>query len=69
MTALPPAESDSGLQHRSRAKRARAARSLTAFGIYLAFAWITFGRGLIGHFRNDHIGMGSDPGLMAWFLQ
>jgi hypothetical protein len=69
MTASPLAESDSGLQHRSRAKRARAARSLTAFGVYLAFAWFTFGRGLIGHFRNDHIGMSSDPGLMSWFLQ
>jgi hypothetical protein len=59
----------SGSEHSSPADRSRDALGLIALGVYLALAAFYFGHGLIEHFRDTTIGMGSDPGLFAWFLQ
>jgi hypothetical protein len=39
-----------------------------AFSIYLAFAIITLGRALIGHFCEVYIGQGSDPTAFIWAI-
>jgi hypothetical protein len=42
--------------------------SLAAFAIYLALSLFFFGRGLIGHFGDRYIGVGSDPAAEIYFL-
>lgn len=42
---------------------------LAALLAYLALSVLFFGRSLIGHFAGRYIGMGSDPSLMAFFLE
>ena len=41
---------------------------LLAFAIYLTFSLLIFGRALLGHFRDLHIGMSPDPSLFTWFV-
>src|SRR5581483_2043099 len=42
--------------------------SLAAFATYLGLSVLFFGRSLVGHFSQAHLGVGPDPGLMMWFL-
>jgi hypothetical protein len=42
--------------------------SLAAFAIYCGLSLLFFGRGLIGHFGDRYIGVGSDPAQQMYFL-
>ena len=41
---------------------------LLALAIYLTFSLVVFGRPLLGHFRDEYIGVGPDPSIAMWFF-
>lgn len=43
-------------------------QALGAFFLYLALAFLFFGRGLVGHFSSWYLGRGADPPQSIWFL-